>query len=337
MKPLMNDLGGHRLGPWLGAYMLSVALCLVAQPTSAEESVAELKAQNWTVPDLGLEMVRIPEGSFTMGSPEDEEFRREDEKQHKVTISKPFYMGVYEVTQKQFYQLTIPDFDFDGWIYFRGPITEGGAFHYRKQPPGVMHVKGFERQPEFPMECVSWPRAVDYCNKLTEIEQKAGRLPEGYVYRLPTEAEWEYACRAGTTGMFNIDADVERLKAEAEEFEDDTSKQKYLQTFAFAKPPNPRWSETDKVGAGRTPNAWGLYDMHGNVAEWTLDTYGPGEEKVIRGGSIAGGFTFMRSAVRYSIRPDANYYGFVGLRVVLAPAIEIPMSDIKKASDGERW
>ena len=147
--------------------------------------------------------------------------------------------------------------------------------------------------------------------------------------------------------MFNIDVDIEKLKTEAKNSKGDLSKQKYLNTFAFASSVNPRWSKTDKVGNNRKPNAWGLYDMHGNVAEWVLDTYAPyskrrsttdpayfsnrsNQEKVVRGGSIAGGFKFMRCAVRYSIPYDANYYGFVGLRIVLAPKLEVPLPKEKK-------
>lgn len=299
-----------------------------------------LKAKSWTVPGIEMKMVLAPKGSFAMGSPGNEEFRRDDETRHEVTISKPFYVGVYEVTQEQFYKLAMPGYNLESWTHFRGPIHEGSAFHFRYQPPGANHLYGKELQLQFPMECVSWTRAVKYCNDLTEIERKANRLPAGYSYRLPTEAEWEYACRAGTAGMFNIDADLARLKTEAENSKGDLSKQEHLNTFAFAASVNPRWSKTDKVGNGRKPNAWCLYDMHGNVAEWVLDSYAPygelktttdpvylsdaaGQEKVIRGGSIAGGFPFMRCAVRYTVPYDAGYYGFVGFRVVLAPTIEV--------------
>jgi formylglycine-generating enzyme required for sulfatase activity len=311
------------------------------------EGMKALKASSWTVPGIEMKMARIPGGSFTMGSPASEEFRREDETQHKVTISKPFYIGVYELTQEQFYKLTMPDYDLEAWKHFRGPIHEGGAFHFRYQPPGVNHIYGKQLHLQHPMECVSWTRAVRYCKALTAIERKAGRLPRGYEYRLPTEAEWEYACRAGTRGMFNIDVDIKKLKAEEKSSKGDLAKQRYLNTFAFAFSPNPRWSKTGKVGNGRKPNAWGLYDMHGNVAEWVLDSYAPygkkrvavdpvyfstaaGQEKVVRGGSIAGGFTFMRCAVRYTVPYDADYYGFVGLRVVLAPAIRVPLPAQKK-------
>jgi formylglycine-generating enzyme required for sulfatase activity len=326
------------------ACVIAVGALSTNASESASQDVAAMKsvvAKAWTVPGIDMKMVLIPKGTFTMGSPEDEEFRREDETRRKVTISKPFYMGVYEVTQEQFYKLTIPDYDVESWKHFRGPIADGGAFHFRFQPPGVNHIYGKQLQLDFPMECFSWTRAMDYCKKLTAVERKAGRLPQGYEYRMPTEAEWEYACRAGTTGTFNVDVDIEKLKTEAEASKGDLSKQSYLNTFAFAWTANPRWSKTGKVG-GRTPNAWGLCDMHGNVAEWVLDTYAPydkqksttdpvyftdqpEQEKVIRGGSITGGFPFMRCAVRYSIPHHVNYYGFVGMRMVLAPTIEVPL------------
>ena len=298
-----------------------------------------LQSKEWTVPTLALKMNLIPAGKFMMGSPATENHRTDEETQHEVTISKPFYMGVYEVTQAQFYRLTMPDFDHKSWMYFRGPLSKGGAFHYRTQPPGVMHIDGWQLHPEYPMESFSWLRAMDFCKKLNDIEAKAGRLPAGYAYRLPTEAEWEYACRAGTSSPYNIESvTMETLDKEGIRVDKDKEpKQDTLKGFAWVEPINDRWSETDTVGKGRTPNKWGLYDMHGNVAEWCLDSRKPftaaavtdpvvldeNNEKIIRGGGIGYTHGFMRSASRYTIPHTANYYVGVGMRLVLAPVVKV--------------
>lgn len=178
----------------------------VAPTTAAIAAMKTVKSKEWTVPTLAMKMNRIPAGTFKMGSPASEKFRHDDETLHNVTISKPFYMGVYEVTQAQFYKLMLPaDFDHAGWTFYRGPFWRGTAVHYRRMPDGGFNSPvGAELQPDHPMECVTWPRAIDFCKKLNKIESKAGRLPAGYEYRLPTEAEWEYACRAGTNTPFNI-------------------------------------------------------------------------------------------------------------------------------------
>ena len=296
------------------------------------EGMKALKAENWTVPDIDLKMKLIPAGTFTMGSPEAEAHRRADEVQHKVEISKPFYMGVYEVTQRQFYKLMMPkDYDYDAWQYKRGPLTHGAAFHFRKRPGGIIfgdNAFGGPLTDLNPMECLTWTRAREFCRKVTEIERQAGRLPDGYVYRLPTEAEWEYACRAGTRGPYNVEIDYGDMKN--------------LKKFAFYGGANWWVSYTSKVGDHRLANAWGLHDMHGNVYEWCLDWYGPyqkgkvsdplgpaeGKEKVVRGGCFylkdENVHTFLRSACRYCLPPDIEFYAIVGMRLALAPAIEGP-------------
>jgi len=313
--------------------MLATLALLAAHTARAVDDAAALKkleADNWTVPGIDLEMKRIPAGTFMMGSPEDEAHRRADEVRHEVTLPKPFYMGIYEVTQRQFYKLMMPeDYDYDAWQYKRGPLHDGAAFHFRKRPGGIIfgdNAYGGPMTDLHPMECITWERANAFCQKVTEIERKAGRLPEGYVYRLPTEAEWEYACRAGTEGPYNVDID-------SSDIED-------LRKFAFFGGVNWWVTDTSKVGEGRLPNAWGLYDMHGNVYEWCLDWYGPyetsitprvdptgpseGTEKVVRGGSFyledeQLAPAFLRSASRYAVPPDVDFYSIVGMRLVLAP------------------
>jgi formylglycine-generating enzyme required for sulfatase activity len=313
-----------------------------------------LKAEEWTIPGLDLKMARVPAGSFVMGSPGDEADRREDEVRHKVTIGKPFHMGVYEVTQKQYYDIMLPDFDHDSWQYARGPIHAGLALFYRERK-GRGDYTGGRLNLQHPMECVPWGKAVEFCRKITEREREAGRLPDGYMYRLPTEAEWEYACRAGTKGPYNVAPDG-----------DDESALKsagYLGSFA-----NVGAGKTMPVGGGK-PNAWGLYDMHGNVYEWCLDWYGPyptsfaeateadrslgegrptgevrdpvgpaeGKKRVARGGCFNGPAPhsppgqiargdcfsgigpFLRSASRYKFDPDVSFYAILGFRVVLGP------------------
>jgi len=319
---------------------------LAAGPAPAADNAAELKAlraKDWTVPGIEMKLKLIPAGGFTMGSPKDEMCRRNDEIQHQVEISRPFYIGVYEVTQREFYELMMPPgYDYEAWRYKRGPIHDGAAFCYRYPTGGSLingaSAVGGERTDLNPMECVTWERAREFCRKLTEIERRADRLPDGYVYRLPTEAEWEYACRAGTEGPYNVEGDYAQLGS--------------IHNFAWVSTFSWTVFGTRAVGGNRRPNAWGLHDMHGNVYEWCLDWYGPyekgrtadpigpaqGTEKVIRGGSFAGVdkgdkkrfdeedlqqqvHPFLRSSARYRVPPDVSSYAILGFRVVLGREI----------------
>ncbi|MDR0525819.1 MAG: formylglycine-generating enzyme family protein [Spirochaetaceae bacterium] len=252
-------------------------------PSSPEP---EPEAQNQTG------FVRIPEGSFMMGSPFGEPERIENEIPHEIIIQE-FFMGAYLVTQQEYET-------------------------YNDINPS--HFKG----PKLPVENVNWYDAIAYCNARSVEE---GRVPvytaKGDVirlnraadgYRLPTEAEWEYACRAGTTTPFNTGASIS------------TDQANYDGTYPYSEGPKGTYREkTTPVGAF-PPNRWGLYDMHGNVWEWcwdwfdaydihrTYDPVGPscGASRVIRGGSWGGGARYLRAAYRCGNNPFArdNYLGF---------------------------
>jgi serine/threonine protein kinase/formylglycine-generating enzyme required for sulfatase activity len=184
------------------------------------------------VNSIGMRLVAIPPGKFTKGSPDDERGRYEAEKQGEVKIPGAIYLGVFEVTQRQYRQ-----------VMNRNPSW------FSSSGRGKQAVLGLDT-PDFPVDSVSWRDAVEFCTKLSALamEKAAGR-----VYRLPTEAEWEYACRAGTRTPFHFGL---LLSAKEANF-----------NSGAAGGPSVR---TCKVGS-YPPNGWGLYDMHGNVREWCAD------------------------------------------------------------------
>lgn len=254
------------------------------------------EGQSWTVPYFGILFAWIPAGQFEMGSPLPEHARLPNEGPWTpVRFTRGFWAGVHEVTQAQYSEII-------------------------GQNPSQ-----FE-SPARPVETVSWEQAKVFCELLTSFERDAGRLPTGYVYRLPTEAEWEYAARAGTTSpyFFGVEADA---------------------SDGHFRGVYPR----DREGGLRVPvgsygtatvgryqaNAFGLFDVHGNVREWTLDVYNgrlPGEALVdptartigrriaVRGGGWEDTAARVRSAVREEVNPElvSNAMGF---RVVLAPEL----------------
>ncbi len=176
------------------------------------------------------------------------------------------------------------------------PVTQGQWQALMESNPS--HFKGSGLNA--PVENVSWDEAMEYARKLTELERSAGRLPEGYVYTLPSEAQWEYACRAGTTWRWNCGNDELWLSEHA--------------WYSFNSS-----CKTHPVGR-KAPNAWGLYDMHGNVWEWTrswhgyypggnvVDYEGPGSGslRVRRGGGWYLTARFCRSALRFRNSPGSR-------------------------------
>ena len=255
-------------------------------------------------------LVWIPPGTFTMGSPTNEAERLSNELQHEVTISRGFWMGKYEVTQEDYLEVVGSNPS-----YFRnGTESEGGTGGPVTNE--LVH----------PVEKVTWFEATNYCGLRTERERGVGRLPEGYIYRLATEAEWEYACRAGTTTSHHYGNELRSGMANFDgPHEYDAS------GGTMTNPEGIFLGRTTGVGS-YAPNAWGLYDMHGNVWEWCQDWYGDypagpvadptgpaaGSDRVLRGGCWGDDALLCRSADRDKGYPvDRGRIGY-GFRVVLA-------------------
>ncbi len=255
--------------------------------------------------DNGLQMVMcwIPPGQFKMGSPASEEGRGEDEQQVDVTISRGFWLGKHEVTQGE-------------WQRLMG----SNPSYFSTTGDGKDRVTG-EDTSRFPVETVSWDNVQQFCATLTSQDRAAGKLPATWVYRLPTEAEWEYACRAGTTTPFQFGRSLNGGEANcAGNYPYGTmTKGTYIQ-------------RTCRVGS-YAGNAWGLRDMHGNVWEWCQDSWDgsallpggrdplgkSGEYRVDRGGCWSSYPVVCRSADRSWSTPVSRDF-YLGFRLVRGPS-----------------
>lgn len=237
----------------------------------------------------GIKLCWCPPGKFTMGSPLSEPERRPDEEQVEVTLTKGFWMAKFETTQSQWKQVM-------GKL--RGPLTE--------------YLPGGD---EFPVGNVNFAEAEAFCRKLTTIGHKSGELPGDWEFRLPTEAQWEYACRAGTRTATSFG---DKLSSKQANFKG---------TSYNGAEPGPSLGCAAKVGS-YPANAWGLHDMHGNIFEWCRDWYdsrlpggtdpdpylATGSSRVRRGGCWMDEGWPCRSAARLRFEPERRY-DHIGFRV----------------------
>ena len=274
-----------------------LATTLVAGPRSVRSDDVKIITNS-----IGMKLARIPAGTFVMGSPRSEAQRDAKEVRHEVSITKPFYMGVYEATQSEYTEVMQGMRDFNNRSAFKASDN--------------------------PVENVEWKLAKIFCERLTArpAEKNAGRK-----YRLPTEAEWEYACRAGISTAFHFGNSLSSQQAN------------FNGNYPAGSGEQGRYlRKTVKVGSYE-PNAFGLYDMHGNVAEWCADWYDPeyyvdspdegplgppfgvvstkftnAEYNffvVVRGGCWVDDGRACRSAYRFRAMPNTQYR-LIGFRVV---------------------
>mgnify|MGYP002629817557 CR=1 FL=1 len=274
------------------AVVLGLVGALTLKAGCSNEKVPQKKANQMELEanfaTIEKEMVLIPAGKFVMGSPASEKGRRDDETQHEVILTKPFYMGKYEVTQEQ-------------WEVVMGnnPSNTKGA--------------------KFPVTVVSWKDCQEFISKLN-ANTKGG-------YRLPYEGEWEYACRAGTTTAYSFG---DKITPKNVNFGGSN--------FGKALPVASKDANIDgdsiKEVGSYIPNAFGLYDMHGNVWEWCEDEYkvysegsvtdpkgtGTGRYHVLRGGSFVSNGSLARSSIRSTDFMEQTYrLGYGGFRLVRTP------------------
>jgi formylglycine-generating enzyme required for sulfatase activity len=274
----------------LGFRVAAVPSDIKPTPQSGATLAGRRAGQTRNDNDLKTTLVWIPPGLFTMGSPRDEKNRHDDEDQVEVLLTEGFWLGQHEVTQSE-------------WQRVMQTTPWGGQSHVKEGA-------------NYPATYVSYDDATTFCEKLTERERAAGHLPSGWHYALPTEAQWEYACRAGAKSRYSFG-------------DDDSKLGDYAWIFKNDRGPDDQYSQA--VGQKKA-NPWGLVDMHGNVWEWCRDWYenklsggldpqGPlrGSDRVFRGGSWDQSAWICRSAMRNETRPNHSSYD-LGFRVAAVPS-----------------
>ncbi len=304
----------------------------------ARETTAEREPA--VVNSIGMRLARIPAGEFLMGNLESSEELAhafpayeperlldlsDEQPAHSVRITRPFYLGMHQVTIGQFVQFVVDagysvESERDGtggWGYVPGVADFVG-----RSPEFSWQNPGFRQGKDHPVVNVTWDDCQAFCDWLSDRE--------GRTYRLPTEAEWEYACRAGTTTRFHQGDDPETL-AQVANLYDATTRPLFPQWEKYAIRAADGYEFTAPVGSFR-PNNFGLHDMHGNVWEWCSDWYGEdyyaqspvndppgpesGDRRVRRGGSWHSWPLYMRASFRNWNTPDTRYL-LVGFRVAL--------------------
>lgn len=264
------------------AAVIDARSTVLAQPAPEAPIVgipADMKPYTETIPgtDIKFEMIPVPGGTFIMGSPEGEEKRKAEEgPQHQVAVG-PYWMGKFEVTWDEYdqfgFSLDLKKKDRENVDRSKQPETERKADAVtRPTPPYADETFGMGRKGQ-PVICITHHAAMEYTRWLSE---KTGKL-----YRLPTEAEWEYACRAGSKTTYSFGDDPSQLGD-------------YAWSVDNAEKPQP-------VGK-KKPNAWGLYDLHGNVAEWCLDHYAADAYSKAAPGKVS---------IQPVLIPDAKEYPYV--------------------------
>jgi formylglycine-generating enzyme required for sulfatase activity len=285
-RPAQRERMNQRQRMSCGAWAICI-ICLTAcwAPGTRQESVAGEPSAELEPPprlpdairtSIGLTMIPVPHGSFRMGTQGHPTW----EQSHEVSITRSYWMAETEVTQRQWFEVmrTQP------WI--DGPVVGD----------------------DLPAVNVSWHEAVEFCERLDKRERTLGKIPAGYAIKLPSEAEWERACRAGSDRDFCFGDEWERLSE-----------------YAVWRGNSNRYAEQVK---SKKPNAFGLYDMHGNAWEWCADAFDPdltdatdplreqGDTRSRRGGSADCESRLCRSAQRDCNSPEAAYL-YIGFRPAL--------------------